>query len=259
MSLVHVVDELPPLPLILRPAAALRAVLRLVLILALITLAWVGYWLFVDRRSRRARAEWLHRLCFKVAKVTGIRVEVIGALPASGLVVANHLSYLDIILLSAIARPAFVAKSEVAAWPFFGRCARYSGSIFVERERRGAVAEVAEKMRVVLAAGVPLVLFPEGTSSGGDSVLPFQPSLFAPVAELGGPVAACAIDYTLLGGSVPDEVCYWRDHTFAPHLLNLLSKTGLGIRIAFGPARVRTGDRKAIARELHAEVVALRR
>jgi hypothetical protein len=84
-------------------------------------------------------------------------------------------------------------------------------------------------------------------------------TLFAPAAALGCPVTACAIDYTLPGGSVPDEVCYWRDHAFAPHLLNLLSKTGLAVRITFGESRARTGDRKAIARELHAEVVALRR
>lgn len=252
-------DELPPLPLFLRPVDALRAVIRLALILSVITLAWVGYWLAVDRRSRRARADWLHRLCFKVAKITGVRVELIGARPASGLVVSNHLSYLDIILLSAVARTAFVSKSEVAAWPFFGRCARYGGTVFVERERRSAVADVAAQMSTVLAEGVPLVLFPEGTSSGGESVLPFKPSLFAPVAELGSLVTACAIDYTLPGGSVPDEVAYWRDHDFAPHLLNLLSKTGLSIRVAFGPPRARSGDRKEIARELHSEVVALRR
>lgn len=252
-------DDLPPPPLLLRPVECLRAVVRLALILALIVLAWCGYWLAVDRRSRRARAEWLHRLCFRVAKVTGIRVVVAGPRPTHGLVVVNHLSYLDIILLSAVARTTFVAKSEVAAWPFFGRCARYGGTIFVERERRGAVSEVPEQMRAVLTAGVPLVLFPEGTSSGGASVLPFKASLFAPVADFTCDVTACAIDYALPGGSVPDEVAYWRDHDFAPHLLNLLSKTGLSIRLAFGETRPRSGDRKAIARELHAEVVALRR
>lgn len=237
----------------------LRGLVRLAFILTLIVLAWLGYCLRVDRRDRRARAVWLHRLCFRVAKITGIRIEIAGTIPARGLVVANHLSYLDIILLSAVARAAFVSKSEVATWPFFGRCARYAGTIFVDRKRRGAVADVAEEMRTALGAHVPLVLFPEGTSSGGESVLPFKPSLFAPVADLRCEVTACAIGYTLPGGSVPDEVAYWRDHDFAPHLLNLLGKTGLGIRIAFGEPKVRAGDRKAIARELHAEVVALRR
>jgi len=253
------VDDLPPLPLWLRPTEALRAIVRLALILLLIVLAWAGYWLRVDRRCRRARARWLHRLCFRVAKVTGIRVVIAGVPPARGLVAANHLSYLDIILLSAIAGPVFVSKAEVAAWPFFGRCARYGGTIFVDRERRGAVGEVAAHMRTALDAGVPLVLFPEGTSSGGDGVLAFKPSLFAPVAGLDCDVTACAIDYALPGGSVADDVAYWRDHSFAPHLLNLLSKLGLGIRVAFGPPRPRGGDRKAIARELHAEVCALRR
>jgi len=242
----------------LRPMDAVRAALRLVLILTSIVFAWIGYWLAVDRRSFPARAQWLHRLCFKVAKIVGVRVEIVGERPTRGLVASNHLSYLDIILLSAVVGPVFVSKAEVTRWPFFGRAARYGGTVFVDRERRGAVASVAEEMHAVLAAGVPLILFPEGTSSGGESVLPFKPSLFAPAVDLRCEVTACALDYTLPGGSVPEEVAYWRDHDFAPHLLNLLSKTGLTIRIAFGPAKVRPGDRKQIARELHTEVVALR-
>lgn len=257
-TISRLVEELPPRSLLLRPVDAARGVLRFGLVLTAIVLAWIGYWLAVDRRSLRARALWLHRLCIKLAKISGVRVEIVGERPARGLIVSNHLTYLDIIVLSAAAGSAFVSKAEVMRWPFFGRSARYGGTVFVDRQRRGAVTGVAEEMHALLSAGVPLVLFPEGTSSGGEGVLPFKASLFAPAVDLRCEVTACGLDYTLPGGSVADEVAYWRDHSFAPHLLNLLSKTGLSVRIAFGPAKVRDGDRKEIARELHAEVVALR-
>ncbi len=251
-------DTLPPWPLWVRPVEALRGVVRLLLIIGSILLAWVRYWLVIDRRSLRARADWLHRLNSRVARIVGVRVEMSGERPAGGLVAANHLSYLDIILLSAVARPVFVSKAEVKAWPVFGRCACYGGTLFIDRQRRGAVGPMAGEMRAVLEANLPLVLFPEGTSTGGDTVLPFKASLFAPVADVDCPVTACALDYRLPGGDVSEEVCYWGDHDFAPHLLNLLSKNGISLRIAFGRSHPRQGDRKEIARSLHAEVVALR-
>jgi 1-acyl-sn-glycerol-3-phosphate acyltransferase len=127
----------------------------------------------------------------------------------------------------------------------------------VDRERRGAVAEVVAEMRERLDAGVPLTLFPEGTSSDGSDVLPFRSSLFEPVVELACPVTACALRYSLESGSVADEVAYWRDMTLAPHLLNFLGKTGVTVDIHFGSSSQRTGDRKALARDLHAEVRAL--
>lgn len=249
------------LPLYLRPIAVLRGLVRFAVLLAVIGRARLQFRAEVVPgfpHEAEARVVWLHRLSTNLARLLGIRAEIVGEIPQSGLIVANHLSYLDIIVLSAFARTAFVSKAEVAQWPVFGPCATNAGTIYVDRQRRGAVAPVAEQMRVLLDEGVPLVLFPEGTSSGGETVLPFKPSLFAVVAELDRPVAACGIDYGLSEGSVADEVCYWGDHTLAPHLLNLLSKPSLTVRLAFGPSRARTGDRKTIARELHAEVLALR-
>src|SRR6266700_5224969 len=95
--------------------------------------------------------------------------------------------------LGTVARCAFVAKKEVAHWPLFGLYARCGATVFVDRERRGAVAEVAGEMRERLDAGVPLTLFPEGTSTDGSDVLPFRSSLFEPVVKLACPVTACAL------------------------------------------------------------------
>jgi 1-acyl-sn-glycerol-3-phosphate acyltransferase len=227
---------------------------RFALLLAVIFRALVHY-RFSRRVSIRARAEWLHQLCGKISALLGARSEIAGQIPQSGLIVSNHLSYLDVIALSAIAPVVFVSKQDVATWPLFGAAARCSGTVFVDRTRRGAVSATGEQMGQVLESGVPLVLFAEGTSSGGGTVLPFKAPLFAPATGLGSPVASCTLRYFLPEADVSEEVCYWRpEHTLAPHLLNLLSKNGLHVRIMFGPSTVRTGDRKSIAGLLHEEV-----
>ncbi len=243
--------------LLLSPLALLRSGARFILLVAAIVMSW-GEHLGTRVRGRRAQSAWLAACSRRLVALLGLRIEVHGLVPTAGLLVANHLSYLDVIVLSAVTGCVFVSKKEVAAWPLFGTSARWAGTIFVDRSRRTEVAEVAAAMRAALAEGVLVTLFPEGTSSGGAAVLPFKPALFAPVVELGGAVTACALDYALPGGSVPDEVCYWGDDTLAPHLFNLLGKTGLAVRVAFGPAAPRTGDRKAAAQALHAEVTALR-
>lgn len=238
-------------------AEAVRAAMRTMLLPPLAAGCLGDFLLSGARGSLRDRVAWMRRSALRHAKWFGLQIRVHGEVPHAGLIVANHVSYLDIVALSSVARCAFVAKKEVAGWPLFGLYAKLGATIFVDRERRGAVAEVAGEMRTLLNAGVPVVLFPEGTSSDGSSVLPFRTSLFEPVVELACPVTACAHRYSLDEGSVADEVAYWRDMTLAPHLLNLLGKRGVTLDIRFGPSHPRTGDRKTLARELHSEVGAL--
>lgn len=208
-------------------------------------------------RQRRARAEWLQRTAHRCAQILRLKINRFGALPASGLVVANHLSYLDIILLAAQRPCVFVSKSEVHSWPIFGQCAWLGGTIFVDRKHRGDVAGVADLMGAALDEGALVVLFPEGTSSGGASVLPFKSSLLEPALHVNHPVTAIAIAYALEQGSVANEVCYWRDMTLLPHLLNVWSKSLIYCSLRCGVSRQRRGDRKSLARELHDEVAAL--
>lgn len=238
-------------------AGTARIAMRTLLLAPLATGCLGDYFLSGARRSLMERVDWLRRASARHAKWMGLKVRVHGEVPRSGLIVANHVSYLDIVALSSIARCAFVAKKEVASWPLFGLYARIGATVFVDREHRGAVAGVAGEMRSHLNAGVPVTLFPEGTSSDGSGVLPFRSSLFEPVVELSCPVTACAHRYSLEEGSVADEVAYWRDMTLAPHLLNLLGKSGVTLDLHFGPSRHRQGDRKTLARDLHAEVRAL--
>jgi 1-acyl-sn-glycerol-3-phosphate acyltransferase len=128
----------------------------------------------------RRLPRFYHRI---VCRLIGIRISVTGA-PVEGgvLMAANHLGWLDITILSTIAPLSFVAKQEVGTWAFFGTLARLQRTIFIRRERAKA-AEDRDTIRKRLAAGETLVMFPEGTSSDGNRVLPFKSSLFS-AAEL---------------------------------------------------------------------------
>jgi 1-acyl-sn-glycerol-3-phosphate acyltransferase len=213
------------------------------------------------RRNRRlhARAAWLHRWCRFACRVLGIRIRTYGSVPSSGLLVSNHLSYLDIVVLSSIRPCVFVAKRDVARWPLFGWLAHAAGTIFVDRERRLSSPKVVNGIRDAIAAGSVVVLFPEGTSSDGSTVLPFKSALLESAVQFRFPTAAATIEYALDEGSVADEVCYWRDMTLVLHLLNLLFKPEIRANYSFSPAKVRAGNRKQIARELRDEIVAMRR
>jgi 1-acyl-sn-glycerol-3-phosphate acyltransferase len=199
-------------------------------------------------------------VAWKVLGVLGMRVDVEGQIPRSGLIIANHLTYLDIVALNAVTRCLFVSKAEIAKWPLFGQCARWAGVVFIDRKKRSEVAEVAVAMRALLEKGVPLVLFPEGTTSSGDEILPFKPSLFAAVLESGSAVTPCAIEYFLDDeGCVRDDVHYWGEAHLGSHLFRLLGKRGLSVRLSFGESFVPSGDRKDLAQQLHSQVRALRR
>ena len=209
------------------------------------------------RRDQEAHAQLLHRWARFTAWLAGCRVTIRGQPPTHGLCVSNHLSYLDIPVYGSVAPMTFVSKQEVLAWPLFGHWAAMCGTLFIKRERKGDVAEVGEQMAVVLRAKVPLVVFPEGTSSGGDTVLPFKSSLFQPAIDHQWAVTPMRIRYELADGSVPDEVAYWGDMTLLPHLLNLFQKKSLRAVVIFGVPIVPGHDRKDLCRRAHEAVMGL--
>src|SRR5262249_22692599 len=127
-----------------------------------------------------ARATWLQKSSRRALRIFGTETSVTGIIPQSGLLVCNHLSYFDVLILAAITPSEFVAKSEVRKWPVFGWFARLAGTIFVERDKRSHTAQSAAEIASALADGSLVVLFPEGTSSGGETVLPFKSSLLEP-------------------------------------------------------------------------------
>jgi lyso-ornithine lipid O-acyltransferase len=205
--------------------------------------------------SRRQRALWLHRACKMIVGRLSMRVSASGPLPDSGLVVSNHLSYLDILFFSSVMPCIFVSKSEVISWPLFGLLARCGGTIFVERGRGVAIESVSRQIAAALEAGIPVVLFPEGTSTSGQSVLPFFPSLFEAAVRNNSPVFPTAISYETDDGCEAD-LCYYGDDTFLPHLLSVLAHRNLHAQIAFPDRGTIYPDRKSAARESWEQVVA---
>jgi lyso-ornithine lipid O-acyltransferase len=204
------------------------------------------------------RARWLQESCALVLRNLGIEVERRGPLPAPGLVVSNHLSYLDIPVFAAAAPCVFVAKREVRRWPAFGFFARCGGTIFIDRTSRASTDAVARQMIDVLRQGVAILLFPEGTSTDGSEVLRFHPSLLEPAIALGAFIAPAAIAWRVQGGE-ERELCYYGDIRFAPHLLELLGRRGISAAVEFHPDAEIYPDRKAAARDLREKVEAMRR
>jgi 1-acyl-sn-glycerol-3-phosphate acyltransferase len=206
-----------------------------------------------------------------VCRIFGVRLKVEGAVEQgkSVLLVANHTSWLDIPVLSAVAPLSFVAKREVASWPFVSALARLQRSVFVDRERRSKAAEATGEMTARLASGDTLVLFAEATSSDGNRVLPFKTSLFAaakPTGKSDGAASTAVVQtvslvYTRLHG-VPfgradrHLVGFYGDMDMQSHAWQLLKAGPLDVHVKIGaPVPLESfADRKELALKTEMEV-----
>ena len=214
---------------------------------------------FVPAKSKRlARASWLHRACKRQVKIYSCDYASTGLIPRSGLLVSNHLSYLDILVIGSLTSVVFVAKSEVRQWPVIGWLTALAGTVFIVRERRTHVGAVNKEIESALADGVLVVVFPEGTSTDSETVLPFRSPLLEPVTTGAHPIATGYLHYELTDGDARNEVCYWGDHTFFPHAVNLLSKRRVHATMRFGTFQRTTDDRKELAVQLREAVLELK-
>jgi 1-acyl-sn-glycerol-3-phosphate acyltransferase len=205
------------------------------------------------------RSAWTQRHARRLCRILDWEVETVGPPPPAAIYGANHLGYSDIVMLAAATPVVFVSKAEVRGWPILGKLAGCAGTIFLQRERKEELVEVARQFQPVVDAGIPVVIFLEGTSTGGDDVLPFRPALLATAVARQWPVAPVGVDYEVSSGNVSRDVAYWGKDTFLPHFMNLLGQDWVRSRIAFGPAQPSGGDRKVLARELRERVIGLRR
>ncbi len=205
------------------------------------------------------RALWVQGSARRILRSLGIRYRIEGETPTRGLVVSNHLSYVDILVLSAAMPCFFVAKIEVGGWPFFGMAARIAGTLFLDRSSPASAISVTEQMkeRLKLPIPVPMLLFPEGTSTDGRQVLRFHSRLIDPATSLGAPITAAAIRYVPEGGAEERELCWYDDQLFLTHLWKLLGAVGFSADVRFGEPRVYT-DRRVAADATHDEIVAMR-
>jgi len=237
-----------------------RQLRRFIRLPAIAAAALYGLWEHrkLPRDASRAEcAEWLHQSCARGLSAINVHLASTGALPSHGLIVCNHLSYLDILVMSAVLPCVFVSNAEVEQWPIIGRYARWAGSVFVQRHDRADAARASASVAESLQIGVPVVLFPEGTTTDGQSVLRFHSTMLQPAIDAGAQVTPCSIRYELDDGAVEREVCWWGDMALLPHVLNLLAKKTIRATITFGKPMPATGERQQLSQTLHREVLRL--
>lgn len=237
----------------------LRRFRRAVALAFALALSIVRYWL---RRIRgpltlEQRAVWLQQASRIILKSVGIGSQIEGPPPACGLVVSNHLSYLDIIIISAAMPCFFVAKVEIVGWPIFGKAARVGGTIFLDRSSLASAVSVAEQITERLRLPVPVLLFPEGTSTDGAEVLRFHSRLIDPATTAGAPITAAALRYVIEGGVEERELCWYGDESFTAHLWKVLGVAGFSAHLRFFEPKIYP-DRRTAADQTHAEITAWR-
>jgi len=233
-----------------------RASLRFAGFVALTALA--GALLALAPRLRARLFRWWAR---GLLRLLDIQVEVRGPLPPPGVaLVANHLSYLDVVVLGSLVDATFVAKADVARWPGLGPLAARVGTIFLDRTRKRDLLRVIPRVEARLRAGETVVFFPEGTSSAGRELLRFHPSLFEAPRRAGRATAAAALSYATRRGD-PDPataVCWWGDMEFLPHLFGLMKLSGVRATVDWLPETYRESDRKRLAARTHTAIARAR-
>lgn len=187
------------------------------------------------------------------SRVIGMRMEIRGEPPpAPFFLVSNHLSYTDVLVLGSQVPCVFVAKSEIAGWPFIGTLCRGVATLFIDRESKRDILRVIARIERVMRAGIGVILFPEGTSTRGDTVGRFRPSLLETAARAGIPVSYATLSYRTPGDEPPAQlkVCWWGGMSFLGHFLELLTLPRFTATVAFGEKPIQASDRKELATRL---------
>jgi lyso-ornithine lipid O-acyltransferase len=238
----------------------------LALTLVLLPFQLIG--LLLDLRLQRTIPHLYHRV---LCALIGVRIRQLGVRSAASpaLILSNHVSWLDICVISALAPVVFVAKSEVARWPVLGWLARLQRTIFVNRQARYQTGAATREIAGRMLGGAAVVLFAEGTSSDGVRVLPFRSSLVGAVHHALGnsthhtsiTVQPMSLAYVGFGGvpmgrALRERVAWYGDVDLIPHLFHVLSSGAIDVIVSWGEATAydMRADRKAIARDAEKSV-----
>ena len=218
-----------------------------------------------ERDTFRARHQ--RRGSQLLCRIFRIRVQVTGPLPDSSpqLIVCNHFGILDPFALASVLTVAFAAKSEIRQWPLIGWVARVYGVIFVDRERKQAAADFIRRLRERMRARVPVLVFPEGTTSADEQVLPFKTGAFASVAGTEMNVLPIYLRPRSIDGQSANgnkrSLVTWAggNEPFTHNLMRILMLRDIEMEIVLGsPFPASDLNRKALAEKAWNRVIALR-
>ncbi|NBQ52569.1 MAG: 1-acyl-sn-glycerol-3-phosphate acyltransferase [Proteobacteria bacterium] len=222
-------------------------------------------------RARRVAAQWLHVMCKIGLKTLGVKVEKIdvtggirsGMRGGEGhLIVANHLSYLDILVVASLRPMLFVTSNEIRDSGFLGYLAKAGGCHFVERRNRDQIQREVAEIAGSLSQGLSVVVFPEATSTNGAQVLPFKVALMDAAIVSGRPLLPLCLNYREIAGqpvgiSNRDEICWYGDMTFLNHIINVARRGNIVVAVTkLHEVSVKPeSDRKSLASEAYTQIV----
>lgn len=219
---------------------------------------WVVYVVCGGRSwNPHRRALWQQRFATRLLKVLRLSVDAHGLPEEGSFIAANHQSYMDILVMASLTPQVFLSRKDVGDWPFIGRFVRMAGTLFIDRSRRSEVSHQEVGFSRAIEHKVGMTVYLEGTSTNGTEILPFKSSLLQPVVKNQWKVTPAYIRYECEGGDPACDVCWWGDMTFGSHLLKMMTLKSIRATIVFGPARNPGNDRKALAKELYADVLGL--
>ncbi|MGW3067081.1 lysophospholipid acyltransferase family protein [Streptomyces sp. NPDC001130] len=210
------------------PRAVLRLTAVVVLVLAGVTLMPLG---------GRIPAEWVRRWCRAIVRAIGVRVRITGtAAPAGGLLlVANHVSWLDIPLLTAVRPARMLAKTEIRQWPVAGALAARGGALFIERDRLRALPETVARIAGALRQGAAVAAFPEGSTWCGRAHGRFRRAVFQAALDAGAPVQPVRLRYTQEGGTAGTAAAFVGEDTLLASLWRVARTRGLIAEVEIRP------------------------
>ncbi len=212
---------------------------------------------FDEARDRRWKRWWLQRWARGACRIAGIRVVSEGAPPqAPGLLFANHLSYLDILVMAQQTGYIFVAMSELAKWPMIGPICTSLYVIFMDRKDKSKAGEVLPKIMRALELGDGVVIFPEGKITRGIDVAAFHSPVVEPARMYGKPVHCAALHYESAHGAPPAShtLLWWRPEPPHPHFLRMLQYPGATVTVRYSTLDPAGMDRKQLALAMHESV-----
>ena len=239
----------------------MRTLVAIWRILRVIGMVAQGLWLTHFALPRTDAAGWqaiMQRWAVKMLRCLGVTVRVSGT-PQAGavLMVANHVSWLDIPALHASApRTRFVSKSAIAHWPLLGRLARAGGTLFIERERKRDALRVVHEVADALRNADAVAVFPEGTTGAGHTVLPFHANLLQAAITTATVIQPVVLRYSEPGLPVSEAAKYIDDTTLVESVMKVCRARGLVVDVRFLPPEPAELDRRALAERLRERVAA---
>jgi 1-acyl-sn-glycerol-3-phosphate acyltransferase len=205
--------------------------------------------------SLAARDRVISRWSAKLLKILGIRL-VAGTPPEfahGALLVANHISWLDVFLIHAARHVHFVSKHEVRDWPVIGWLAWRAGTLFIQRAKKSDTARINQEMHALLRDGAWVAVFPEGTSTDGSRLLRFLPSLFQPAVDENLPVVPTTLQYLTAEGDYTNAAAYADNVSFGTSLWRIAGEKGIVARVTFGTT-IRSDNRRELAEAAHRDI-----